>query len=757
MKIGIVTEEVSLHPPFGGIATASEGLIKALKAAGHEVDLLFFPDTPVTQRDPEAEAPLNLQIFDVTAANKLAGQRASSRSYAAYQALKDTDYDLLLWPDYRGIGYYSMQATRCGSGLCNTRHLVLCYGPLAWCRETSSHLVFNPPQAEVDNLERECYRLADLVVFNSAFLQSWCQQRRYEIARSVVIPSLVPAHFRADGTLRDSSDFENVGQMHAINELAFFGRLESRKGFEVFVDALRLLAKRRDLTDLRVLFFGRPIKNRGVWAHVDIIDKLIDLPIKLFLVDDASTQDFLEYCQSRAVLALTPSIDDNLPGTMIECVNHRIPLLASNCGGAPEIVATEDHAWLCPPEAEALAQRLDRALTEGHPTLKPAHYPQQILSSWIETLTQESSRPPQAAGLNLEVAAKEDVTVGVVHYNRPHMLARALESLLQQTTLPKRLVVIDDNSPCRSELEVVLGTYREKCERLGIVFDTIFNSSNIYLGACRNRILESVDTTWVLFQDDDDVAMPDMLAKLLGIAKAQDADIAVPHLYYLPERGNETTPYEQVVASPKQPTWFFRGPDVDWGPYGNPFGPACSLFRTQAMKEVGAYTELIGVGFEDYELLYKMALRGYRFAIHVDAMFAYRINPDSMAKTTSKQENFARIFRMLRIEAPTAKRGLNPTLLCEYVFTHQYSKEGAAGLRPKNPLLNQKVKIAGQPAQIAASLRACIDASPHAIFFGKESLDGIKRKPAKRAVPETPNKNVIRNLWARLTTSRPRP
>ena len=65
MKIGIVTGEISLYPPFGGIATASEGLARSLRAAGLEVDLLFFPEERVAERRPDDEARIGLRFFDM--------------------------------------------------------------------------------------------------------------------------------------------------------------------------------------------------------------------------------------------------------------------------------------------------------------------------------------------------------------------------------------------------------------------------------------------------------------------------------------------------------------------------------------------------------------------------------------------------------------------------------------------------------------------------------------------------------------------
>ncbi|MCA9103914.1 MAG: glycosyltransferase [Planctomycetales bacterium] len=755
MKIGIVTGEISLYPPFGGIATASEGLARSLRAAGLEVDLLFFPEERVAERRPDDEARIGLRFFDMRRADSFKRQKAASRSHAAYQYLaNEAPYDLLLWPDYRGLGYYAMEATRSSAALTTTRHLVLSYGPLAWCQHGSGELDFSPARAEVDYLERASYALADMVVFNSDFLRAWCVQQRYEFADSRVIPSLVPAHFDEHGQLREASQFADVGKFQPIDEFAFFGRLESRKGFEIFVEAIRLLAQRRDLSATRVSFFGRSIFNRGLWAHIDIVDKLFDLPLQLHLIDDASTADFIEYCQTRGVLAVTPSIDDNLPGTMIECVNHGIPLLATDCGGCPEIIAAEHHHLLCAPRADLLSQRLDQALNEGHPTLKPAHIPTAIRESWIGLFDEIIQRPGRADQGTRVKSRFVDVTVGVVHYNRPRLLARALESIARQTVRPRRVVVVDDNSPRQAELESVLTEYRARFECLEVSFEAFINPTNRYLGACRNRILDGTDTTWVLFQDDDDVAMPEMLEKMCAAGEAQGADVVVPHLYYLPEEGDSVTPLDDVLSQRQPPTWFFRGADVNWGLFGNAFGPACSLFRTSVVQGVNGFTELAGVGYEDYELLFKLALRGHRFAVQVEALFAYRTNPNSMVRTTNLRENFARVFRMVRQEVVAAVNPPRLDMLSDYVFTHEHLHDATSVAEPKQELLRHRSLATKNEQVIAVRLRKLLEKSRPDIRFGKEGLVETSRSANSPRTPATTRR--IRAMWVRFLAKRTR-
>ena len=61
-------------------------------------------------------------------------------------------------------------------------------------------------------------------------------------------------------------------------------------------------------------------------------------------------------------LAVMPSLQDNSPNTVYECLEHGIPFIASNVGGVPELIAPEDHARvLFEPTSEGLGEHAQSA------------------------------------------------------------------------------------------------------------------------------------------------------------------------------------------------------------------------------------------------------------------------------------------------------------------------------------------------------------------------------------------------------------
>jgi hypothetical protein len=89
-----------------------------------------------------------------------------------------------------------------------------------------------------------------------------------------------------------------------------------------------------------------------------------------------------------------PSLLENSPYAVAECLEHGVPFLAADVGGTPELVAEEDRARvLHPPTAEAFATALADALRHGLAPARPARAPEDALASWLHVV--ESVTPPQ--------------------------------------------------------------------------------------------------------------------------------------------------------------------------------------------------------------------------------------------------------------------------------------------------------------------------------------------------------------------------
>lgn len=125
---------------------------------------------------------------------------------------------------------------------------------------------------------------------------------------------------------------------------------DPRKGFPLLRGALDVLAQRPDAGRLRLVLFGRdrPLPALPLPVH--------DLGI---LTDENRLADAL-----RAMdVFVCPSLQENLPNTVLEALACGIPCVAFRTGGLPELIEHGENGWLSRPgSASDLAEGIGACL-----------------------------------------------------------------------------------------------------------------------------------------------------------------------------------------------------------------------------------------------------------------------------------------------------------------------------------------------------------------------------------------------------------
>jgi len=116
--------------------------------------------------------------------------------------------------------------------------------------------------------------------------------------------------------------------------------------------------------------------------------------------------------------------------------------------------------------------------------------------------------------------AKTEISVIMLTYNREKLVARAIESILNQTFKNFDFIIVDNGSTDRSG--AIADEYALKDSRIKIIHREQGN-----IGSGRNAGLDAATGKYVAFIDDDDYAETDFLEFLYNLAKNHNADIAV--------------------------------------------------------------------------------------------------------------------------------------------------------------------------------------------------------------------------------------
>ena len=628
----------------GGVGTAFTSLACALADAGHDVTCLYLA----------GDWCENLTLEHWVAHYKKkgvrfvplppSGLRLNSRwhvnkAYEGYLWLKEQRFDVVHFSEWKGPGYFALRAKNQGLAFAATSMCVHTHGPTLWHKLSNAEYITNLDDVELDYLERQSVRLADVVVSPSQYLLRWMLERGWVLPRQCFVQQYV-----RPGTARQPKP--GADRVQPIDEWVFFGRLEVRKGLVLFCDALDRLCDDLGCRGAKVTFLGKADQVNGLPSADYVAQRAKHWPWLVQIVSDRDQAGAMDYLQAPGRLAVVPSLVDNLPNTVLECLGAQVPILASDAGGIPEMIAAEDlSAATFPLKAGALADKLRGVLQSG---IRPARYAvdqrenEQAWVKWHESIPSTPSTEPAVVSGPL-------VSVCMSHWNRPDYLRQALASLEAQNYARYEVVLIDDGSTSPeaigllAELEPLFATRGWQILR---------NTENTFPGAARNRAARHARGDYLLFMDDDNCAKAHAITTFVAVAQRTEADIVTCCLDIF---AGQAAPHAGLKPTER---WLFLGDDIATGAFRNNFGDTNGLWRREVFLASGGFHEDWGVGHEDWELLAKAVLKGARLQVIPDPLAWYRLNSSEATvnrKTPLHANHMANIRPYLEAVPPELK------------------------------------------------------------------------------------------------------
>lgn len=129
-------------------------------------------------------------------------------------------------------------------------------------------------------------------------------------------------------------------------KLVFCATSDRRKGFHLLCPALELLSKSGWKDKIELVVFGSSSP-----------DEQLDLGLKIHYLGKFNDDIALKLVYCAADVFVAPSIQDNLPNTVVEAIACATPCVAFNIGGMPDIIEHEHNGYLAKPyEVDDLAQ-----------------------------------------------------------------------------------------------------------------------------------------------------------------------------------------------------------------------------------------------------------------------------------------------------------------------------------------------------------------------------------------------------------------
>lgn len=264
-----------------------------------------------------------------------------------------------------------------------------------------------------------------------------------------------------------------------------------------------------------------------------------------------------------------------------------------------------------PLRAKTLFRALDAALTEQLPAYG-------VTPRFADALARERSTRTNGPLLSAIVRT----------YDRPQLLARALDSLAAQTYRDVEAVVVNDAGPDVSEL---LARYQNL-----LTIRYVHRPRNGGLVAAVNDGVRAAQGTYVGYLDDDDLWYPDHAARLVDVLERTGAGVAY---------ANCVAEYADVVDGALVPREYAIFTDRDFEKdaylYDNLATVHSYVHRRELFERFGLFDEAMGAA-DDWEMWLRMS-REIDF-VHLDRVtveYSWRRDPSTENMTFRKQRAFA--------------------------------------------------------------------------------------------------------------------
>lgn len=641
--------------PSGGIGGAFEELALLLARKGASVDVILVGSGLDSQSRLDAvgrylRLGVTLKFLDVRK-YAWAGDAPEARSYAVSRALteKDANYDVIHFHDYHGIGYFSTRLKRQGLAFQETQLVVQLHGVSEWTLSANEELPTNPNQLKIFHLERGTLAAADHVVSPSAYLIEWLISAGFELPpiedRHVIknVCTNVVNSLTQYGAASSDSPAERI----EVDEIIMFGRHEYRKGYSLFLEALDRVRDELAEAGILVTFLGKFGRISDQHSGTYFARKAKDWNFPVQFLPNLDRYGAAEYLSSRPNVAVfVPSPYENSPYTVLELLALRKATYASSGGGGGELMAQDDHRTnLFRPTPGSIASVIHELLTFGAHVPNLAESLDETEEAWVSfhdvLVGGRRTRGEQivpSASEEASTGPRPKVTLGITHYERPIKLLDAILSSVSQSYENLEIVVLDDGSPTK-ETQDKLDKLETVVRRVG---GRLIRAENGYLGAARNRIAAESDADYLCFLDDDDYLASEAIEKLVTAAESTGAALTTCLNVFMPERDRALMISDS--ESFQRPVSFVpTGGPLSLAPLANVFGAATTLIRRESFVEIEGYTELRGVGHEDYELFVRALQAGHSLDVVPLPLYLYEVDRPSMISSTSSFMNFKRI------------------------------------------------------------------------------------------------------------------
>ncbi|KAK9813475.1 hypothetical protein WJX73_001034 [Symbiochloris irregularis] len=236
------------------------------------------------------------------------------------------------------------------------RFVVETHGGHIWSQLGESLHPVDAVQLRIDNAERMANQLNDIEISPTKYMLSYLRQRGWKLPdATLTIPNVLP---EMEGGLPSEKP---------VWRIAFFSRLEERKGIRMFIEAVNLL-KPAKWPRFEVSIVGAESVIDTVPSSKWLAAKTANWTAwKTIVRTDAPRDEALDIISAPGTLVVLCSGVDNMPYVVAEAAAKGIPMLVCDTGGVLELFDDKQYRGnvVYKHSAAALAERIGAVLEAG--------------------------------------------------------------------------------------------------------------------------------------------------------------------------------------------------------------------------------------------------------------------------------------------------------------------------------------------------------------------------------------------------------
>lgn len=654
-NVALISHDVQTgHHSSGGVGTFVTSWARLLRSRGDNVTI-FRLDARLESRGLDGHWAEKYRAWGIDFVEVLNDPPASSRWPEAW-AMRLSEklhpllagYDVAYFQDWANGAFHSVRVKRFSNEPAPICVTVL-HGASNWVRIGNRQYPKIPDDLHLDFVERYAAQHSDYVISPSAYMLDWVQREGWTFRRK---PAVLRLPYQPD------EETPSKPRADEGKRLIFFGRLESRKGFRLFANALVTLRSefpKLSETIREIVLLGNEDEPG---AAQSVRQQLAGSSWTLTHLPGLDRTQAGQYLRENAAnsVAVIASPYENFPYSVIETsLITGLRTICSRGGGIPEVLGSRTDRRLFDPEPRALARKLAEEIAGPEsPAADPPYEFASANQAWLD-FHGEILEAPCFSDDAPRRTAKPSVCVCIPYFNKAQYFPELLSCVEQQTLKDFQVVALDDGST-EAEAREVFDAMADRYQARGWKF---LRQENAFVDAARNAAARQTGADYLLFLDADERIPPHAIERMLKAAEISGVDCLVSaSVLFTGDREPYTTIAHYMPIGANLSAGLIE-PII--------FGGPMILIRREVFVAIGGYREWRGAAHEDWELQARLAMRGYDTDILPEYLHEYRQLADGLAKVSDGFVAKRRIIECYEAEfARLGMRGIGGAMFALY-------------------------------------------------------------------------------------------